>query len=229
MTSTAPTTQWDLLGDAARGDRVARESFVARYSPFVGLYTSAVAGRLDIPRQDQPDLVQDVFYEIFKDDGVLARVDPKQPRGFRAYLRGVCRNVVFRAVEKRPTRELQPETGELDTRAGRSIDPKDLYELAYARLIFREIRRDMQRAATGASGDDAVAMRIFEGRYFNGHELKDVAFKEGRSYEEAKTLCSRMRKQFEDRVMRRLLEIHGGDDTMAEDEFKDFLRIFGDA
>ena len=229
MTSTAPTTQWDLLGEAARGDHGARATFVARYSPFVGLYTSAVAGRLDIPRQDQPDLVQDVFYEIFKDDGVLAKVDPKQPRGFRAFLRGVCRNVVFRAIEKRPSRELQPETGDLDARSGDAVDPKDAYELAYARLIFKEIRRDMQRDAARASGDDAVAMRIFEGRYFNGHELKDVAFKEGRSYEEAKTLCSRMRKQFEDRVMRRLLEIHGGDDTMAEDEFKDFLRIFGDA
>lgn len=225
MTSIAPTTQWDLLHDAARGDTEARIRFHDLYDPFIRRYTTAVARHFGNPAQDYDDLVQDVYMEVFKDGGALRNANADYPAGFRGYLRGLCRNIAFRARDRDPRAEVQPETGALDVADPAARDPVHAVELAYARSVIRETLDGMRHAATRAGDSERLkALEIFRRRIFHDEKPKDIAAALGIAYTEVTEASRVARTWFETALFDKLLAIHRGDERMAKDERDDIRR-----
>ena len=88
------STCWTVIRDAAGGDREARGLFAERYEGIVRAYFKA-RWRGTRHLRDLDDAVQDVFTECFRSGGVLDRLDPSRPGGFRAFLYGVIRIVAL--------------------------------------------------------------------------------------------------------------------------------------
>ena len=93
------TTCWTEIRDAAAGDAEARQQFAERYQEIVRTYLVA-RWRSSPLLQDLDDVVQEVFVETFRDGGVLQRVNPESPSGFRGFFYGVIRNVAKRAESR---------------------------------------------------------------------------------------------------------------------------------
>ncbi|MBL4770996.1 MAG: sigma-70 family RNA polymerase sigma factor, partial [Planctomycetes bacterium] len=78
-------TCWTLVLDAAAGQDEARAQFAARYTVVIEAYLRArwKQGRLS---DAVADAVQEVLLETYKAGGLLDKVQPGTPGGFRAFL-----------------------------------------------------------------------------------------------------------------------------------------------
>ncbi len=133
------STCWTLIRGAAAGRLEDREDFARRYIAVVRAYlghrwrASRLIDELD-------DVVQEVFLECFREDGVLDRIRENQPGSFRAFLYGVTRNVALRC-EKRigRLRNRQPSTG-LDSEIAvpDEVTLSRVFDRAWARTLMRQ-------------------------------------------------------------------------------------------
>ena len=94
------STCWTTVRGAASGCREDREAFARSYIPVVSAYFRARWGGTPLLTEID-DAVQEVFYDCFRSDGALARVDSTRPGGFRAFLFGVVRNIALRREDAR--------------------------------------------------------------------------------------------------------------------------------
>lgn len=161
-------TCWTLIHAAAAGDRESRERFSRLYEPFARAYLAARWHRSPSAAALE-DAVQDAFFECFKDGGVLDRVAAAPPDAFRAFFRGVLRNIARRYESTR--------TGEplLDEHAADDTGPPLAFERAWARALLREAAR-VQAESAAAAGPRAVQrVELLRLRFQDGLPIREIA------------------------------------------------------
>ena len=89
-------TCWAVVQARLLAIVLARELFGRRYEPVILRDFGVAGGGNSSLSQQLDDAVQEVFVECFKAGGMLERLDPHRPGGFRAFLFGVARNVALR-------------------------------------------------------------------------------------------------------------------------------------
>ena len=133
------STSWTVRCHAADGDREALGVFAGRYERVVRAYFKARwRGTQHLP--DLDDAVQDVFTGCFRSGGVLDRLDPSQPGGFRAFLYGVIRIVALRVEAAPPRRkeDVPPSDFDLGQIAADETRDSVAFDRAWARALLKE-------------------------------------------------------------------------------------------
>ena len=163
-----------MIRGAAAGREEEREEFARRYLPVVRSYLG-YRWRDTRLTAEVDDAVQEVFYDCFRDDGVLARADPERPGGFRAFLYGVARNVARRVETRRARRrEVQPGSSGVPEPA----DEDSLtaaFDRAWAVSILRQAVE--RHAETARTKTEAARRRveILTLRFREGIPLREIA------------------------------------------------------
>ena len=160
MADPAHTTCWTMIRAAAAGEAVDRDDFARRYEPVIRAYL-AIRWRRGPLIAELDDAVQEVFVECYRADGVLQRVEPNRPGGFRAFLYGVTRNVALRVESRRARRgEKQPATDFIEALPETNDDaPSRAFDRAWARSVMRDAAA---RQAQWASTEGEEAQRRIE-------------------------------------------------------------------
>jgi RNA polymerase sigma-70 factor (ECF subfamily) len=166
------STWWTMVRGAAAGDAAARAAFAERYLPAVRAYLAArwrngpLAGEIE-------DSTQEVFLECFREGGMLARVEPSRPGGFRGYLYGVVRNVARRAEDRRSQPAPQPlPEGDLDS--GDSSLSR-AFDCAWAHGVMRAA--GARQTARAAKEGEAALRRVdlLRLRFQEGLPIREIA------------------------------------------------------
>ncbi len=170
------TTCWTVIRDAAGGDPSARQVFAVRYERIVRAYLVARWGGSPLG-QDVEDAIQEVFVETFRDGGVLQRVDPESPGGFRAFFYGVVRNVARRAEARHMRRrDQQPPTGffnESPDNAEQRLSR--VFDRQWATTMMREAAA-RQRASAERKGADAQRrVELLRLRFYEARPIREIA------------------------------------------------------
>jgi len=167
-------TSWTMIHGAAAGRESEREEFAERYLPVVRAYLG-YRWRGTRHHPDVEDAVQEVFYDCFRRNGALTRLDPCRPGSFRAFLYGVIRNVA-RRVETRRVRNREVQAG--SSGVPEPVDEGRLsvaFDRAWAVSILRQaVKRhaDLARDGTEAARRRVEILRL---RFREGVPLRDVA------------------------------------------------------
>jgi len=170
---TSPTTSWDLIQQAAAGDRAARDAFLESYGPVVRA-TLAARWRGGALAQEVDDALQDVWVECFKTEGALERAPERAGRGFRAFLHGVALNVARRREERsargRPDEPL----------SGLSLESPDTtfasqFDREWARRLVRDARDAFIERARAAGEDALRRVELLRLRFFEDVPIREVA------------------------------------------------------
>lgn len=151
-------TDWRLLQAAAVGSPVARRDFTERYLDVIRSYLT-VRWRGRNRKCNVDDAVQDVFFDCFKENGVLDRVQTAKPTSFRAFLYGVARNTALRHEQSGAHRPETPLEQLPQEPAATSATPSMAFDLAWARsTLGRAALRQSENAEAG--GDPAALRRV---------------------------------------------------------------------
>ncbi len=169
-------TSWRMILGAAAGDRSQQRRFATRYEGLIrGVlsrrwHASACRGQLE-------DACQEVFVECFRADGVLDRMQRKQPARFRSYLFGVIRNVA-RAHEARRDRSPVQESMELmavPERSGEGDNLLDWFEREWARTVVRDALDLMGQDAHESTCETARMAELLNLRFRDGLPIRTIA------------------------------------------------------
>jgi len=166
-------TRWTIVLGAAAGTPEERETFARRYRPAVEAYFGA-RWRHSPLQQEAEDAVQEVFFDCFREDGALARVDPERPGGFRAFLYGVMRFVALRFEERRARRrETSPPSG---------FDPvadeervSVAFDRAWARLMLDQAAQLQEERARRAGPDARMRVDLLRLRFQHGLPIREIS------------------------------------------------------
>lgn len=213
----ASDTCWTLIEAASRGDAGARSSFAHRYLPVVRTFLGARWNGSPF-LQDVEDAVQEVFLECFRRGGAMERVDRERPRGLRAYLYGVVRNVAAR-VEERRARVLQRD-GTLHPEALEADEARasQLFDRAWARSVMRQAAEHQRQQA--ALGGEAALRRVelLELRFRDGLPIREIARRFGEDAAVLHREYALARKEFK-RALREVVAFdHPGPPARIEEE-----------
>jgi RNA polymerase sigma factor (sigma-70 family) len=168
------TTDWYQIVDAARGSIVARDAFAARYLPAVEAYLRA-RWRDNALLSLVDDAVQEVFVDLFRPAGALARAD-REKGGFRALLFGIARIAALRFESESVRRREAPAPSTVlrawlpdEEAAARA------YDRAWAQRMLAEAR-ELMAARLQAHGERAPRwLELLELRYHDGLPIRDIA------------------------------------------------------
>jgi RNA polymerase sigma factor (sigma-70 family) len=172
----AESTCWTVIQAAASGDRRERETFARRYDPVIrDFLRTRWAGTARINQID--DAVQEVFLECLKDGGALGRADAGRPGGFRAFLRGVARNVALRYEANRHARHFETDDDAPDVDAVVTSDRglSAAFDRAWARSIMREAAILMAGRARTLGPDAERRLDLLHFRFHDGLPIRDIA------------------------------------------------------
>ena len=172
MRSDADSTCWSVIGRAAAGSQADRESFVHRYRPVIRAYLGT-RWRSPALRALIDDATQDVFFECFRPDGVLAHANPGRVGGFRPFLFGVVLNISRRIERKHfRQRELTPAGDvELDGLASSDETQSAIWDREWAKAL---VHKAAKLAADSKSGG-ARRAELLRLRFFEGLPIRDIA------------------------------------------------------
>ncbi len=165
-----------MIRSAASGDQEGREEFARRYGPVVRAYLG-VRWRSAGCLQEIDDAVQEVFVECFRGGGVLDRVDPERPGGFRAFLYGVVRNVALRAESRRARRRERTPGSCFDLDAVQKDDAtlSQVFDRAWATSIIREAA-DLQKQKAAGAGEAALRrVELLRLRFYEQKPIREIA------------------------------------------------------
>jgi RNA polymerase sigma-70 factor (ECF subfamily) len=205
-----PSTHWTLIRDAAEGDEQARTSFVRLYDDVVRAALGARWRGSPLAREID-DAAQEVFLACFSEGGVLARADPDRPAGFRAFLRGVVRNVARRVEERRGRRERQAD-GLVDLA---SLEARDetlsrAFDRAWAVTVLRQAL-DLQEERAGEKGGNAPRrLEILRLKFQEGMGVSEIARAWNVNPNTLHTEYLRARKEFESALREIVRGFRGG-------------------
>jgi RNA polymerase sigma-70 factor (ECF subfamily) len=170
MSAPDDATCWTLIRDAAGGDPAARERFAHVYLPVVRAYFAARW----CGRRDADDAAQDVFVECFRTGGLLEKVDPNRPGGFRAFLLGAARNVARRhEAGKHLDARLPADLPADDT------GPEHVFDRAWARALLREAAAAQQQTSARAGPAAVRRVQLLRLRFGDGLPIRDIAARWG--------------------------------------------------
>lgn len=216
--TTAGETCWTLIHGAARGDAQARADFARRYLSVVRAYVRA-RWRTPPLCDEVDDVVQDVFVECFKDQGVLANANSDAPGGFRAFLFAAVRNRA-RAAEARHQRRAPqaPDAVEadLDLLEGDEERLSRVFDRAWAEALMREAAaRQAQRAA--AEGEAAeLRLELLRLRFDEDLSIRKIALRWGVDADHLHHEYAKARREFREALLEVVLFHHPGSASQAE-------------
>jgi RNA polymerase sigma-70 factor (ECF subfamily) len=190
-------TCWTVVRGAADGDLAARDAFAAAYLPVVRDYLSR-RWRASPLAQEIEDAVQEVFVDLLRADGALARVDPERAGGFRAFLWGVTSHTALH-FETRLARRRDGEPAaavDPDDLPAAGDGPSVLFDRAWARAVM-EAAAARQVAAARASGGEALKRcEILRLRFEEGLRIREVAARWGADPDHVHHEYARARDEF---------------------------------
>jgi RNA polymerase sigma factor (sigma-70 family) len=165
-----------MIRGAAQGDRHDRDRFAQLYEPIVRTYLKARWKSSD-RLQALDDSVQEVFVECFRRGGVLERVEPGRPAGFRAFLYGVVRVVAlrFESARARGREQAPPDGFDPDQVADDETRLSLAFDRAWARALLAEAAgrqaEDAERAGEAALG----RVELLRLRFHDGLPIREIA------------------------------------------------------
>ena len=153
-----------MIQGAAASIPTEQQRFVACYEPVVRAYL-ATRWRLPLQHERISDATQEVFLRCLQRDGVLSRVDPTRPSGFRSFLRGIVSNVAAE-LERDLGRQATSGVEGTDLEA-QTTSPSAAFDRAWAEMIVAEawvmVEEQLRRKK-----DSVVRLRVLSLRYKEG-------------------------------------------------------------
>lgn len=171
------TTCWTVIRGAAEGRDADRDAFARHYRRVVAAYLAA-RWRGGDRRNDVEDAIQEVFLECFKTGGVLSRARSGGAGGFRAFLRGVVRNVAARFEERGARAHAEDLRSSLEERepALRNDEAPDrIFEATWARALVEEAADELRVRARTLGADASRRVELLELRFGGGHPIREIA------------------------------------------------------
>ena len=201
------STSWSLIFGAAAAVPEDREEFGRRYGPLVSSYFAA-RWRVPISHERVADASQEVFLRIFSPGGPLERVDKRRPSGFRAFLRGVLRNVAAE-LERRARRD---SAAPLDSAAppvdASERSPSDAFDRVWAEMIT-DAAWDLMRKRARGDRWAGWRLQVLGHRYVDDMSCEEIAAAIGElSVDQVYRLLSAGRDQFRRSLMTVLAAHH---------------------
>jgi RNA polymerase sigma factor (sigma-70 family) len=225
---TGDDTCWTLIEGAARGPGEARETFASRYLPSVRAYLRA-RWRDPSLRQEVDDAAQEVFLDLLREGGALARVDPGRPGGFRAYLRGVVRTVALRVETREARRHARGEwhPPDLDALPADDESLSRTFDREWARTVVREAGFRHEKRAR-AAGDAAMQRReILRLRFQEGVPIREIAERWGTDPARLHHDYARARAEFLEALVAVVSAYHPGPPGEVRRECEHLLALLG--
>jgi RNA polymerase sigma-70 factor (ECF subfamily) len=167
-------TCWTLIRAASAGDARARDDFAQRYG---GVLRDFFCARWACGPQsgDVDDAAQDVFVRCFKAGGVLDRAEQERPGGFRAYLRGVARNVAREHEIRIAHRTGDGAESKLDDLRDGDDSASRAFDRSWAREVMRQARELMLARAQAAGERARRRVQILQLRFEEGLPIREIA------------------------------------------------------
>lgn len=212
-------TCWTLVLGAAAGEAEARELFAARYEPVIRAYLGA-RWRSHRWQLAIPDAVQEVFVEVYKDGGLLDKVEPGHPGGFRAFLFGAVRRVAHRIEEGRH----QARENTLPTGHDSGTDPhlSRVFDRAFAQAMMRQAAARQARTAEGDE-DRTRRVELLSLRFQEGLAVREIAGRWGEPPERVHKAYAKAREEFRGALMEVLREHQEGTAVELEERVQELL------
>ena len=220
------STCWTVIEEAAAGSTEARDDFARRYSPVILTYLrNRWKGSSYL--QELEDAVQQVFVELFREGGVLDKVDPQRPGGFRAFLYGVVRNVALRTETRlAKSREKPSPAGfDADEIERRESTLSEVFDRAWARAILREAAQKQETRAESAGEPARRRVELLRLRFYEGLPIREIA---SRWQMESKVLYreyAQARKEFRSVLLETVAFYHPGSAVDIEEESARLLEL----
>jgi DNA-directed RNA polymerase specialized sigma24 family protein len=168
------TTNWRLILDAAAGSVDARNAFALRYLPVVAAYLR-VRWRSNQLIDSVDDAVQEVFVDLFRQQGVLTRADPDKG-GFRALLFGTIQVVALRFEEAVARRRDWPAPSTV-VRNGLPDEEgaARAYDRVWAQRLLAEARELLAARLRARGGRERRWHDLLELRFNGAQPIRDIA------------------------------------------------------
>jgi RNA polymerase sigma factor (sigma-70 family) len=213
-------THWSLIHLARSGDQEARSRFARQYLVVVRSFLAKRwAGTPAIAWLD--DAVQEVFVDLFREDGALTRVDAGRGSRFRSYLFGVTQRVALRH-EERHAKSQKRHASDPPPLEGMASDEESLsrvFDREWALQLLRQARARMQSEAE-ASGDEAAKTRveILRLRFSEGLPVREIAKRIGEENARVHKQYAKAREEFK-ACLREEIDIdpYAGPDQVEEE------------
>jgi RNA polymerase sigma factor (sigma-70 family) len=174
--SSSDTTCWTVIRSAAGGEEAARTEFARRYEPIIRAYLGARWRRQPLG-SEVDDAVQEVFFDCFKQGGVLFRADSARNGGFRAFLYGVIRKTALQFERNTARRKATPadESLEMDRFPTEEEGLSTVFDRAWATAILREAADRQAELARALGSDGMRRVELLELRFGEGLPIRDIA------------------------------------------------------
>jgi RNA polymerase sigma-70 factor (ECF subfamily) len=203
-------TCWTLVRAAAAGEPGAGRLFAESYLGIVRAFlVQRWRGWALLAQVD--DAVQEVFLDLFRAGGALARVDRVRTPSFRGFLFGVARKVALRHEERAAHSTVRRAgAAPVETLAADERTMSREFDLAWARaMVARAGQR--QRAWAASAGDEAARQRvqILDLRFGEGVPIRGIAERLGLPPERVHREYAKAREEFK-QALRAELAAHGG-------------------
>ncbi|MCG8409205.1 MAG: sigma-70 family RNA polymerase sigma factor [Phycisphaerales bacterium] len=170
------STCWTLIDGAAAGRSEDRSSFAKCYEPVARAYLAA-RWRQTPSRNELDDAIQEVFVECFRQGGVLDRVNPDRPGGFRAFFYGVLRNVALRIETRRSRRKKHEADSDSAIQQVEAAEDRcsQVFDRAWAKGIMRQAA-DRQSERAQQEGPDALRrVELLRLRFHDNLPIREIA------------------------------------------------------
>lgn len=215
-----------MVRAAAAGEPRAARVFAETYLGIVRAFLvgrwrgSGLLGMVD-------DAVQEVFLDLFRSGGALARLDPERAPGFRAFLFGIARKVALRYEERAAHSWVRrgPAPTPLESLPAEQQTMSRQFDVAWAqRMVARAAER--QRAWAEAAGPEAMRrVEILEMRFTEGLPVRAIAKRVGESPERIHREYAKAREEFK-QALRAEVALHAtGTSADVERECLDIVAL----
>ncbi|MHC4550752.1 MAG: RNA polymerase sigma factor [Planctomycetota bacterium] len=226
--SHADSTHWSVIRGAAHGEEADRREFIRRYEDVARAYLGA-RWCYSVLAQEIDDATQEVFLRCFKPDGIVARVDPERPGGFRAYFFGAVRNVALEYERQRARRKVEHtfDHTTMDRIVADEEGPSTAFDHAWARAILKEaVAHQAQRALeVGAAARRRV--ELLHLRFDEGLPIREIARLWGDDPSRLHYEYAKARKEFKAALLEVVSFHHPGGPAELERECARLLQIVG--
>ncbi len=208
-------TSWTLVRAAAAGEASARAQLADHLLPVLRAYFQA-RWRDARHVSDIEDAVQTSFVELFDVGGALPRARPELGR-FRAFVRGVARNVALR-VEERRQREAARVAGTVTALPADDASLSQVFDRSWAQRIMDLAAQRMRSRVASEGGELERQVAILELRIGEGLAIRDIAARWNEDRDACHRLYRRARLEFERCLRAVVLEYSGCNEAEVDDE-----------
>ena len=222
----AADTRWSIVQAAAQGEPRATRMFAETYLGVVRAFLlQRWRGTATLPHVD--DAVQEVFLDLFRTGGALARLDRSRAPSFKSFLFGVARNVAMRHEERAAQSYVRkreaPST--LSGLPAREASMSRQFDVAWARRMVAKAA-ERQRAWAQTAGSEAQRrVEILDLRFREGLPVRAIAERLGEPAERVHREFAKAREEFK-QALRAEVALHcGGDAGAIERECQDLLAV----